>query len=347
MLFAGKSTPPPSNGDPAYGTPTSQYFAPQEEVIARAPIRTTGVNPVNHDDFVVDNKAVWILISGLCRDADCWTHVKPHMKKKDGRGAFRGLWDYYLGKQNVDNQATTSEKALELASWTHNTKRFTFDTFVKIHLDHHQVLSDLVDHGYAGIDERSKVRHLLKGIKSTKMDSVKAAILASDKLRSDFSGCVTLYKDFMAQNEGVASPDNRNISGVGSGGNGGKGGGKSKRKRGSDDDDCEKVPCEDRYYSSEEYKKLSPGKRKWLKETRDKRVASGGSRNKNNKRLKATDKAIAVLSSAVDALQVKAQQKTARIAEVATTAAGGDDGDSTSNSTNSALTRIETRQTKK
>ena len=68
-------------------------------------------------------------------------------------------------------------------------------------MDHHSVLTDLTSHGYAGIDERSKVRHLLKGIKTFKMDSVKTAILASDTLRSDFGGCVTLYKDYMTQQE--------------------------------------------------------------------------------------------------------------------------------------------------
>ena len=48
------------------------------------------------------------------------------------------------------------------------------------------------------------------------MDSVKTAILASDVLRSDFNGCVSLYKDFMSQNEGVSAGD-FNLSGLRSG----------------------------------------------------------------------------------------------------------------------------------
>jgi hypothetical protein len=307
----------------------------------------------------VDKKAVWELVSSLCRDQDCWTHVKPFLKKKDGRGAYRALYDYYLGKQNVDNQATSAEKAIELATWSQNSKRYTFDSFVKIHLDNHQILLDLTEHGYAGIDEHSKVRHLLQGIKSTKMDSVKTAILASDTLRSDFGACVSLYKDFMTQNEGLAGGDNRNISqlSIRGGGGGGGGGGKSKgkgkgkgrSKRTRDDalEDVASVPCDDRYYTKEEYKGLSVGNKKWLMEKRDNRVASGGgkdNRSNANKRLRTSEAALSILTTAVDALQVKgAEAQDAIIAHVETNAGS----ELPTNSTNSALTRTATRQLKK
>ena len=99
-------------------------------------------------------------------------------------------------------------------------------------------MSDLTAHGYAGIDERYKVRYLLKGIKSFKMDSVKTAILASNTLRSYLNSCVTLYKDFMVQNEGIVVGDEKIISalkeefegGRGSRGDRGRGRGRFKRK---------------------------------------------------------------------------------------------------------------------
>ena len=79
-----------------------------------------------------------------------------------------------------------SEKVLELTTWSGDKKIYTFDDFVKIHMDHHSVLSDLTVNGYAGINERSKVHHLLKGINTFNMDSTKAKILARNTLRSDF-----------------------------------------------------------------------------------------------------------------------------------------------------------------
>ena len=181
------------------------------------------------------------------------------------------MWDYYLGKQNVDNQATTSEKGLELASWTQNTKRYNFDDYVKIHLDHHQILSDLTTHGYAGIDEKFTVRHLLKGIKSFKMDSVKTAILASNTLRSDFNSCVTLYKDFMVQNEGIARRDGRNISALkeefrcGIDGRGDRGRGRERFKRKYEQQPNLDGKCEDRYYSSEKYSGVRKANKSYLR----------------------------------------------------------------------------------
>ena len=342
--------PPVAATDPAYGSVGSQYGSYQDEIVCRAPIKVPGVALVYHSDFISDNKTVWEMISKICREEDCWTIVKPFMKKKDGRKAYRALYDYYLGKKNVDNQATASEKALEIATWSHNTKRFDFDAFVKIHLDNHLVLSDLTEHGYAGIDDRSKVRHLLKGIKSTKLDSVKTAILASDVLRSDFNGCVALYKDFMTQNEGI-SGNEFNISGLKTGDGAGPGKGRGKlKKRKHNQMEIKSIPCADRYYSKEEYKKLSQGNRKYLKEVRDVRVGNGGTKDNNvdaNKRLKSSEAALSILTTAVDNLEVKdaAANSTSTVAQVTFTPGSGTAPPT--NSTNSALSRIATRQQQK
>ena len=63
--------PPTTASDPAYGQPDSKYISPQDEIIARSPIKVPGIALVYHPDFLVDNKTVWEIISGLCRDEDC------------------------------------------------------------------------------------------------------------------------------------------------------------------------------------------------------------------------------------------------------------------------------------
>ena len=347
--------PQPHTGNVAYELPDFVYLSPQEEMIARSPIRSTGIVVVYDNDFIIDNKAVWEVICKLCRDEGCWTHIKPFLKKKNGRGDFFALWTYYLGKANVDNQASASEKGLDLARWSGDTKRYTFNDYVTIHLNHHSVLNDLTSHGHSGIDERSKVRHLLKGIKTFKLDAVKTTILASDALRSDFGCCVTLYKDFQLQNEGVAGDDSRNISKVdvddeneGEGGNNrnGRRSGGGRRKRGRDDED--ERECEDRYYISEEYSKLSKANKNWLRLTRNKRVKMGGYRGNT---AVGTDRAIAVLSNAVDELQMQDASQRMTVAEVGTNpnittlAVAPPVVNAVTNTNNSALTRIATRQT--
>ena len=98
----------------------------------------------------------------------------------------------------MDNLSSGAEKNIELAQYSGENKRWNFDKYVRVHLDQHQILTDLKEHGYSGIDERSKVRHLLKGIKTDALDVVKTQILSSTTLRSDFSACVSLYKDFIS-----------------------------------------------------------------------------------------------------------------------------------------------------
>ena len=72
------------------------------------------------------------------------------------------------------------------------SKKFTFEKYVRIDMDQHQILNDLKTHGYAGIDNRSKIRHPQEGIKTASLDSVKNTILASSTLRSDFTACIVL-----------------------------------------------------------------------------------------------------------------------------------------------------------
>ena len=66
-----------------------------------------------------------------------------------------------------------------------------------MHQDQHTILQSLVQHGYPGIDERSKVRHLLDGIKTNELDTAKGQIWASPALQNNFDDCVTLFQDFI------------------------------------------------------------------------------------------------------------------------------------------------------
>ena len=137
-----------------------------------------------------------------------------------------------------------------------------------------------------------------------------------------------------------------------------KGGGRGGKKRARIDTVIGEK-CDDRYYSAEEYKALSRENRKYLREVRDKRVAAGGARNTprrskggdagGGKRMKAADKAISVLSTAVDALQMREAINTSNIAPVSTTLAVIPPVVAAlpvTNTNNSALSRIAIRQTR-
>jgi hypothetical protein len=68
---------------------------------------------------------------------------------------------------------------------------------VQIHTEKHSVFNVLKDYGYAGIDDSSKVHHLLKGINTTELDVGKTQVMASPSLRDDFVATVELYPTFI------------------------------------------------------------------------------------------------------------------------------------------------------
>jgi hypothetical protein len=80
--------------------------------------------------------------------------------------------------------------------------------------------------------------------------------MATAALRSGFAGCVSLYKDFIAQLPSSQSPTELNVSATGV----------SNKNKGNSRSNGGAV--EDKYYSKEEYKKLSLAQKDTLCEKR-------------------------------------------------------------------------------
>jgi hypothetical protein len=281
---------------PEADDPSTNYTILAEEMIARAPIEGATADSWC-DTFAQDNIKIWNLLSTIFRGTEIWTYLKPFQRARDGRGAYLNAWDHYLGPDHVDNMASRAERTLETTSYAGEKRRWNFEKFVSMHKKQHTVLENLTEQGYSGIDDRSKVRHLLAGIKTKELDAVKSQILSSAELRSDFDGCVSLYKTFIEQ----AAPNNPtfNISDTRTEKVGGSNkwnrsnqGKKHNNKRGRDDDD-EDMEVEDRYYNSREYKKLKPPQREALRKLREKREAAGSGKPRGD------SKKFAALSSKV------------------------------------------------
>jgi hypothetical protein len=170
-------------------------------------------------------------MSNICGKHSCFVYIKPALRNKNGRDAHMLLFDHFLGPNNVDNMASAAGTKLTGTLYNGETKRFTWETYVWIHTEQHSVLNGLMDYGYARIDESSKVRHLLKGIKMIELDLCKTQVMASPNLRDDFTATVELYLTFI--NQFKAENPQLNVSGV-SFARGTKQGGKnSYGKRGS------------------------------------------------------------------------------------------------------------------
>ena len=114
----------------------------------------------------------------MTRKDASWTYVKPAEKTRDGRMAYLGIYNHYLGPQHVDNMANLAEDKLKNTVYNGEKRRWDFEKYVNTHKQQHSVLEGLTEHGYVSINPRSKVRYLLDGIKTNQFDAVKTRIMS-------------------------------------------------------------------------------------------------------------------------------------------------------------------------
>ncbi|KAI2510107.1 hypothetical protein MHU86_4274 [Fragilaria crotonensis] len=299
----------------AANDPSINYPTIQDEMIARAPHFSVDGDNVRTPDpiYLVNREKVWDIISKITREHSCWTYVKPAQRTRDGRMAFQGLYQHFLGPNNVDNMATLAEDKLKNTVYNGEQRRWDFEKYVNVHKQQHSIMEGLVEHGYTGIDPRSKVRYLLDGIKTDKFDAVKTRIMSDEQLRSNFDGCVTLYQDYIRQTTKSKVNSTVNISEVKVGG---------KRKHES--------TIEDRYYTKEEYKELSAAQKKELAAKRVKRGHQPGAKDSKVKGLKSKAKDGKEVIRNLRAVNRQVSQLAKRMSK-----ANVDDEDDTTSSTHS------------
>ena len=295
---------------------TTTYVTPRDEMIARAPhYAANGYTPL--PTCLEDRAKVWELMVQICANrTDCWVYIEPGQARLDGRTAFRRLYNNYLGPNKVDNQAAAAETKLASTTYTGEKKRWNFDKYVQVHIAQHSILSGLEQHGYKGIDDRSRVRLLMAGIKTSALDPVTTRIMSSPELRQDFDACVTLYRDFLQRQEGQRGANaSLNIARVST----------SSEKGGN-------ATVEDRYYTREEYAKLSPAQKLALKRKRESRGARG--KGRDPKRQKRTNTAYEVKQLAAVVARLKKKHGGGKTAE-----SDGEESTDEKKKENPALTR--------
>ena len=159
--------------------PADDYASVHDEMIARAHISEGGPDTPDTPDtqtYLMDRHRVWELITQMTHELDCWIYVRPAQRAHDGRLAYYGLYDHYLGANNVNNMATLTERQLYRPPHSGERRRWNFEKFMHIHVEQHSILQGLKQNGYARIDERSKVRLFMEGIKTKKLDSIKTCV---------------------------------------------------------------------------------------------------------------------------------------------------------------------------
>ena len=93
-------------------------------------------------------------------------YIKGFLRSQDGRSAYQTLHTQLLGEEAINTQCSQVENKLAGMTLEGGKRRnWNFDKFVIAHKEQHAIIDKLVEHGYKGIDEGSKVRLFMQGIK--------------------------------------------------------------------------------------------------------------------------------------------------------------------------------------
>ena len=180
------------NDEEVVADPAEGWATVDDELINRAQIKTGAGQYTT--EFKDDNQKVWEIINGLTRNLPCYAHIEKSRTKKDGRAAFLALKQQYLGEDHFNNQATAAENALRLARYEGETKRHDFESYVRIHVRQHNILTKLSDTGYhEGVTEATKVRKFLEGIKAPALKEAVAVALVSSEIKNNFTKCASYF----------------------------------------------------------------------------------------------------------------------------------------------------------
>jgi hypothetical protein len=138
-------------------------------------------------------------MSNICGKHTCFVYIKSDLCTRNGRDAYMLLFDHFLGPNNVGNMAIAADTKLTGTLYNDEKKRFTSETYVRIHTEQHSILNGLKDYGYSGIDDSSKVCHLLKGINTTELYVCKTPVMTSPTWSYNFAATGELYSTFITQ----------------------------------------------------------------------------------------------------------------------------------------------------
>ena len=72
--------------------------------------------------------------------------------------------DHFLGPNNVNHIQKHAEQKLLSLSYQVERKNWKFKRFSTTHKEQNTILEGLTDHGYCGLDARTKLTSLLYGI---------------------------------------------------------------------------------------------------------------------------------------------------------------------------------------
>jgi hypothetical protein len=175
-----------------------------------------------------DNKAVYALLLQLTMGGPGQVVIAPFRGKTDGRGAWKALLMRMEGQAYTKTRIATAQAQLHNTTFSGERKQFTFDSYIAVHQEAHNTLSECGVPLY----DCMKVNLFLDHITDETLDAAKHQILSNDeKYAEDFDAVVTFLVSALSRRKSAAKAS-RAISSATSKGKENKGqrkpGGKNK-----------------------------------------------------------------------------------------------------------------------
>ena len=310
-----QAVPPEAANDPS-----TNYRTMDMEKKARALIFQHGAADPTEEDgpftpqfLQNDSQTFDLLLPMFEASGTPWTHVKKASRLRSGRQLVFAYTKWALGENRLDHEVKQLTNKLESLSYTGPSRNWNLEKLLTSHTEIHTRLEALEEYGYKGLDPRMAVSYLTGSVTFDPLQVVKTQILANTDLSNDFEKCASLYRSMgLAIKADTPAPrQERNVSGLGTGGN---------------------LGVEDRFYSTEEFKKLSEEQMRELFRLREKRDAAkkGDSNKKYDGKLKKQSQRIANQRREIKSLKKKTKKQSRSISNLRSSAEGSDSSSSDS-----------------
>ena len=260
-------------GAPEYGLPTFDT-----EMIMRARHEGTA--------YQQDNKLVWTMLRSVFHNGPGWNWISSFARTTNGRSAYIAVKSHYLGEAFQSRIRASADKILDGTFFDGKARTFTFERYCE---RLNNAFTDLEESGET-VDVERKIRILLRGITDPTLEAAKNQVLATAALRETFESAVNYIAQFADRKSSLDITRSRNVSSLqmqrgrmsgrgrggrtnafGRGRGDGRGGGRLPGGRGGVRFQGRGRMVTDRYYSPDEWSRLSPEDQQRVRDLRSQR----------------------------------------------------------------------------
>ncbi|KAI2501496.1 hypothetical protein MHU86_12941 [Fragilaria crotonensis] len=224
------------------------------------------------EHYAVDNVSLWEIIKSLVIDGFGWSFVKRFDKTMDGRGAVLALRRQCEGKTSVKTRKNKAYASIASSSYRGIRKQFTFAQYVAIHQSAHNELEDCNE----PIPETKKVSDFLAGISDSSLEAGITCVLSEDRYQDSFEATQQFLGTLVA-NQMIHRQAKRAGAMIAMCLRLTAGATLTEKRRG-------KKKLEARFYSTEEWKQLTPEERTKVIELKKQKGSKGKEKKGSSKR---------------------------------------------------------------